>query len=722
MADTKRRQKGRRRRRQPDQGPRRSIIWRWRRGLFLVGLLLVAGVAGVGYVLSRVELPPEQVQAQTSFICAADVATGCNETNAIARLHAEQDRVNVRLEQIPPVMVNAVLAAEDKDFFKHGGVDPFGIIRAAWADVRNRGARQGGSTITQQYVKNVYLTKERTISRKIKEAVLAVKVEQKFSKRDILERYLNTIYFGRGAYGVGAAASTYFGKPVEALSLPEASYLAGLIRSPESADAVRDPDAASQRRQRVLDAMVEEKYVTADEAAAAAAVPWVVGQTVLPRSAQEGFGPVVGSTFGTKYFVDYVHRQLLAKGFTDAEIYAGGLRIYTTIDLNLQHAGFDAVGNTLDQEDDPNAALVAIDEKGQIKAMVGGRDFETDKVNKAVGTEGGGSGRQAGSAMKPFVLAAAVKQGISVDSKFNAPGELKIPKANAGKTWTVHNYGNEEFDVLSLIEATRSSVNTVYAQLMVKVKPENVVPLAQRMGITSPLQPVNALVLGSESVSPLEMASAYSTFADGGVHVQPTAILRVERANGSVIGFDQPQEQVFTPQENDIITYCLRQVVTAGTGKGASFGKPVAGKTGTTQDNNDAWFVGYTPNGLTTAVWMGYDPTVNADGSLEPRYMNDVHGKAVTGGSYPATIWRNFMEHWTDGMDVGSFHTPRSFPGVVLNAELTTTSSTEDTTTTTTLPPATTLPPVTVPPTTGAPPTTEDSSTTTATGPPITVG
>src|SRR6266508_669783 len=561
MADTKRRQKGRRRRRQPDQGPRRSIIWRWRRGLFLVGLLLVAGVAGVGYVLSRVELPPEQVQAQTSFICAADVATGCNETNAIARLHAEQDRVNVRLEQIPPVMVNAVLAAEDKDFFKHGGVDPFGIIRAAWADVRNRGARQGGSTITQQYVKNVYLTKERTISRKIKEAVLAVKVEQKFSKRDILERYLNTIYFGRGAYGVAAAA-----------------------------------------------------------------VPWVVGQTVLPRSAQEGFGPVVGSTFGTKYFVDYVHRQLLAKGFTDAEIYAGGLRIYTTIDLNLQHAGFDAVGNTLDQEDDPNAALVSIDENDQIKSMVGGRDFETDKVNKAVGTEGGGSGRQAGSAMKPFVLAAAVKQGISVDSKFNAPGELKIPKANAGKTWTVHNYGNEEFDVLSLIEATRSSVNTVYAQLMVKVKPENVVPLAQRMGITSPLQPVNALVLGSESVSPLEMASAYSTFADVGVHVQPTAILRVERANGSVIGFDEPQEQVFTPQENDIITYCLRQVVTAGTGKGASFGKPVAGKTGTTQDNNDAWFVGYTPNGLTTAVWMGYDPTVNADGSLEPRYMNDVHG------------------------------------------------------------------------------------------------
>jgi penicillin-binding protein 1A len=338
--------------------------------------------------------------------------------------------------------------------------------------------------------------------------------------------------------------------------------------------------------------------------------------------------------------------------------------------------------------------------------MVGGRNFATEKVNLAVGTDGGGSGRQAGSSMKPFVLAAAVKQGISVNSKFEGPGELKIPKANAGKTWTVHNYGNSDYGVLSLIEATRNSVNTVYAQLMVKVKPENVVPQAQRMGITSPLQAVNALVLGSESVSPLEMASAYSTFAMGGVHTTPTVVVRVERSDGSVVAFDQPQEQVFTPEENDIVTYCLRQVVSGGTGKGADFGKPAAGKTGTTQDNNDAWFVGFTPNGLTTAVWMGYDPTVNDDGSLSPRYMDNVHGKPVTGGSFPATMWRKFMQHWTDGMDVGSFHTPKSFPGVVLNGELTTSTSSD--TSSSTEPPSSTAPPTTAP--TTAPSSTEPTT------------
>ncbi len=676
-----------RRSRRP-QEPRRSIFWRWRRGLFLIGLMVVASSAGVGYILSNIELPPEQVQAQTSFICAADVPAECNESNAISRLHAEQDRVSVRLDQVPAVLVNAVLAAEDRDFFRHSGVDPIGIARAAWADIRNRDARQGGSTITQQYVKNVYLTSERTLARKIKEAVLAVKVEQRFTKQEILERYLNTIYFGRGAYGVGAASRAYFGKAVGELALHEAAYLAGLIRAPEEADAARVPDAATARRRQVLDAMVAVGYIEPAERDAANLVPWVVaplsqGGTVLQRTEQQGFGAVIGTEMGTEYFVDYVLRELRAKGFTDAEIYAGGLRIYTTLDMNAQRAAYDAVVTTLNQEGDPKAALAAVDENGYIRAMMGGRSWAESKVNLATGD--GGTGRQAGSSMKPFVLAAAVKQGISVNSKFDAPATITIPRANAGRDWKVRNYGESELGILNIVDATRVSSNTAYAQLMLEVRPENVVPLAERMGITSPLDVVNALVLGTEEVAPLEMASAYSTLARGGVAVPSTSIVKVERPNGTVVTFDQPRDQVFSEQETSIITHCLRQVIERGTGTGARIGKPAAGKTGTAQENRDAWFVGYVPNGWAAAVWMGYDIDP-ATGEIPP--MDDVHGRAVTGGSFPATIWKEFMQRWTDGVDVGSFRTPGSFPGVVLNGDLTTSTSSTDTT----LPPTFTVP------------------------------
>jgi penicillin-binding protein 1A len=625
-------------------------------------------------------LPPPRVLAQTSFICAGDVAAGCNADNAMARLHAEQDRVDVHLDQVPAVLVQAVLSAEDRDFFAHGGVDPVGILRAAWSDIRNKSAVQGGSTITQQYVKNVYLSDERTLSRKLKEAVLAVKLEQKLSKEEILERYLNTVYFGRGAYGVGAAARSYFGLAVGDLNLAQAAYLAGLIRAPEAADATRDPAEASRRRLTVLDAMLEEKYITQAERDAANAVPW--DGYVLPRAEAQAFGDVKGAEYGTEYFVSYVRQQLLAKGFTDAEIYSGGLRVYTTLDFRLQQAAYTSITGTLDQPDDPQAALVAIDPTGRIVAMVGGRDFRTNEVNYALGTGFGGAGRQAGSAMKPFVLAQAVRDGISVESKFEAPGEVVIPKANAGEDWTVHNYGNESFETMNLIDATRLSVNTVYAQLMRAVAPQPVVDLAVKMGVTSPLDPVPALVLGAEEVSVLDLASAYSTFADGGTHVQPVSILRVERQDGSIVTFDQPRTEVFTRQETNIVTYCLRQVVLGGTGRGANPGVPVAGKTGTTQNNIDAWFVGFAPNGFTTAVWMGYDPIVNPDGSKTARYMNDVHGRAVTGGSFPATIWKQFMEVALEGVDVGSFNAPSSFPGERLNPELDTTTTTVETTTT----------------------------------------
>jgi penicillin-binding protein 1A len=345
------------------------------------------------------------------------------------------------------------------------------------------------------------------------------------------------------------------------------------------------------------------------------------------------------------------------------------------------------VASTLNKPDDPAAAVVALDPQGHIVAMVGGANFAASQVNYALGAAGGGSGRQAGSSMKPFVLAEAVKQGISVQSRFNAPGEIVIPKANAGGPWDVHNYGGESFGVLNLVQATQNSVNTVYAQLMLKVTPQPVVDLAQQMGVKSPLDPVNALVLGSEDVSPLDMASAYSTFADHGTHVDPVSVLRVERPDGSVVDFtNRTQTPVLTPAQTNIVTYCLRQVVLGGTGTGANPGFPVAGKTGTTQDNRDAWFVGFAPNGYTTAVWMGYP---NPPGT-PTRYMNNVHGIHVTGGTLPATIWRKYMEAVLGGQNVGAFTAPTSFPGVVLNPQLTsTTTGTTGTTGTTSTTPST---------------------------------
>jgi len=714
---------------------RRSLLWRWRRGLFLVGLLGVASLAGTGFVLAQIDLPPARFQAQTTFICTAEVVDDCNQANATARLSGEQDRVDVRLEDVPDVLVQAVLSAEDRDYFEHGGVDPAGIARAAWADIRGQGVRQGGSTITQQYVKTVYLTNERTIVRKIKEAVLAIKLEQELSKDEILERYLNAIYFGRGAYGVGAAARAYFDQDVAELDLAEAAYLAGLIRAPEAADALRDPEEASRRRRTVLQAMLEEGYIDEAQFAAADAEPWVEGDTIRTRPDRQGLGEIRGEEYGTAYFVEYVRQELLELGFSDDQIYGGGLRVYTTLDHNAQQAAWRAVTETLDDPAaDPQAALVAVDPSGAVRAMFGGRDFEAREFNFAATPPG----RAPGSAMKPFALASAVQQGISLQSRFEAPGRITLELP--GDDWRVSNYGGTEQGVLDLIDATRTSSNTAYAQLMLEVGPESVVQLAHRMGIERPLQPFPALVLGTEDVTPVEMASAYSTFANDGVHRSTHVITRVVRPDGSEVRPTLGAESVLTPDQNAQVVFALSKVVEGGTATGARLpNAPAAGKTGTTQDNVDAWFVGFTPNGLTAAVWMGYEP-LDTDGDGRPdeaRSMDSVRGRSVTGGSFPATIWRRFMTEWVDlvGGDVGRFESVPSFPGTVLGSDLSTTTTTlppcdegqEPTdddpcepTTTTTAPestttsaaPSTTAAPPTTAPTT-APPTTAPATTTT---------
>lgn len=691
---------------------RRSIVWRWRRGLFLLGLLGLAGLSGVAFAATRIELPPTEPPDLSSVVCGADVPEGCNADNALARFYASVDRVPVALDEVPQVLIDAVIAAEDRDFFSHGGVDPIGIARALWQDLRAGGFEQGASTITQQYVRTTYLSTERTVTRKLKEAVLAIKVEQELSKEEILERYLNTVYLGRGAYGIGAAARVYFGHSVTQVDLAEAAYLAGLLRAPEDGDAVRDPEEAGRRRETVLTAMVDEGYISDAEFEAAAAEPWTVATradgadgTILPRRTDNRFGEVRMAEYGTEYYRDYVYGQLKGLGYTDAQIYTGGLRIYTTLDPRAQQLAWQAVTSTLDQPDDPPAALVAVDQAGLIRAMVGGRNYAANQNNLATGS--GTPGRLAGSAMKPFVLAAALQQGISFNSLFNAQSPLVIPGANAGADWTVNNYEDAQQGILRVLDGTRVSSNTLFAQLIMAVGPQNVAAAAAQMGITSPLDPVPSLTLGSSPVTPLEMAVAFSTIARGGLYLQPQLVSRVEWPDGQVDTFVQEQRQALDPSHAQMITAALRRVVGNGTGVNATLTKPAAGKTGTTGNYQDAWFIGYLPNGWTASVWMGYDPIPNPDGSLTPRFMDNVHGRQVTGGSFPAMIWRRFMEPWAEGVDVGSFARVDSYPGRILN---------EGINTTTTLPP-TTAPPVTVPvpvPTTvplppcGAPPTTTD--------------
>jgi penicillin-binding protein 1A len=657
----------------------RNPFWRFRRALFVLGLVALTAAAGALALLSRIELPDDDFAelVQTSFLCTAEVSEGCGPEVATAQFSAGEDRKVVPYEALPEVLIQAVIAAEDRTFFAHRGIDPLGIARALYRDLRDEGVRQGGSTITQQYVKNAFLSPERTMVRKVREAVLAVKLERELTKEEILTRYLNRIYFGRGAYGVAAASQAFFGRPVEELDLAQAAYLAGLIRAPETADAERHPEEASRRRASVLVRMVEDGYITQAQADEAASRPW---SDVVPRRSREGLGPVRGSEYGTEYFVEAV-RQELAELFPDGQLYSRGLRVYTTLDHDRQRAAFETVTGLLSQPGDPQASIVALDGRGRVVAMVGGTDFSRSQVNLALGRAGGGSGRQPGSTFKTFALAEAIEQGFSARSLYPAPSSIVLAGANDGQDWRVSG-GASPDGFWDLVDALRVSSNTVYAQLMLDLGPDSVVELARRLGVSAPVTPVNSVVLGSGEVSVLDMAVAYSTLANEGMRYPPRLIDRVEDAEGNVLCWypsegscspvSEPRaELVLDPAIARQVNYALTQVVEAGTGRRARFGNAAAGKTGTTQDNRDAWFVGFTC-GLTAAVWMGH-----AGAPGEPaRFMDDFRGLEVQGGGFPAELFSRFMARATRGAPPCTLPVQHDFPGIVANVELSTTTST----------------------------------------------
>ena len=606
-------------------------------------LRALSAISAAALISASCSLAPMDLRAERPLELRSTIFA--SDGRPLARLY-KQNRALIALDDLPQDLVDAVLAAEDARFYEHGGFDLRSIARAALVNLQEGEVVQGGSTITQQYVKNTYFRHAaRTFRRKARELRLAIEVERRYSKDEILEKYLNTVYWGQGAYGVRAAAETFFGHGARTLSLPESALLAAVIKSPAYYDPRSHPEHARVRRNYVLDRMVSLGDVSASAARKAKREGLGVG----------GRSPHV--TTRRPYFVEAVKREILSDprfGSNEQEraraLYTGGLRIESTLDRRLQSVAERAVRDVLDQPGDPEAALVALRPRsGRIVAMVGGRDWSRSQVNLALGRAGGGSGRQPGSAFKPIDLATALESGIPMATKYSSsPVTFTF---DDGTTWPVSNNEGGGYGPLTLDEALVHSVNGVYARLGMDVGPDRIASQAALMGVRSKLPAYPSIALGAANVSVLDMAAAYATLDNYGRAVEPTTIRKVTLPSGEVLPPDQDVvEGAVSPGNAYQITKAMEEVVERGTGTAANIGRPVAGKTGTTNDFTDAWFVGYTPN-LVTAVWVGYPQ------GLVP--MTNVHGIRVFGGTLPAMIWRSFMSEAVAGTPVESFEVPK---------------------------------------------------------------
>ena len=537
---------------------------------------------------------------------------------------AGHHREPVALGRMSRWLAPATVAIEDRRFWRHGALDYEGIARAALADLKAGHVVQGGSTLTQQLVRDRYLGHRRmTLRRKLREACLAVELARRWSKRRILKAYLNLVFYGHHAFGAQAAAWTYFSRPASRLTLSQAALLAGLPQAPSVDDPFARPRAARVRRDEVLAAMRRRGAISPGQYRTAVARP--LGVRPGHRYSRVAFPT----------FFDFAQRELVARvGGRRAR--RGGLRVRTTLDPRLQRLAERASARWLHARSDPAAALVAIDPRnGAIRAMTVRRpDRRAWRFNLA-----SQSHRQAGSAFKVFTLAAAIERGIPLSSVWHGPSSLTIPSKrclNATGRWVVHNFADESTGTMTLRQAIAHSVNTIFAQVVMRVGPRRVVAIAHRMGIGSPLRPVCSITLGPEGVSPLEMTRAFATLAAGGVRHRATSLRRVAAADGAVVSRLRPAgRRALTRRVAEQVTSALTGVIRSGTGRAADPGRPAAGKTGTAEDFKDAWFCGYVPQ-LAACVWMGY-PQAEIP-------MHDIDGFAqVVGGSVPARIWHDFM-------------------------------------------------------------------------------
>jgi penicillin-binding protein 1A len=639
---------------------------------------LVVGLVVLAVAASSCDLPSlrearRQADAlpETTLLYAAD-------GSLITRLHAGVDRVSIGSGKIPDVVRDAVVAVEDQRFYDHKGLDLRAVLRAAYVDATTGEVVEGGSTITQQLVKNVYVGRERSLGRKLQEAYLAWQLEHRLSKDRILTKYLNTVYFGNGAYGIQAAAETYFGVRPMDLTLEQAALLAGLIAAPVDYDPVTHPVRAKARRKRALRAMLEQGMIDRPTYERAVATPITLNMSTEDET-----------RYPAPYFVDYLKEWFLSNprfGETPQErydlLFEGGLRIVTTLDPQMQAAAERAVASVLTEPSDPYAALTAIDPRtGFVRAMVGGRDYwdPDDRFARINLATGGSTGRQAGSAFKPFALVAALEHGVTRSQPLNG-SSASIP-LETGEVWQPKNAEGGGYGTISLESATVYSVNIAYANLLTVIGAGDpyagaaaTVEAAIRMGIrccprtTEPNRPLAAVpsaVLGVNEVSTLEMASAFGTLAFGGQHVQPTPVISITTADGTVLYEAEPKpkpavDPAIAAEAVDI----LEGVVERGTGRGANIGRPQFGKTGTSQNAADAWFVGAVPQ-LSTAVWVGFP-----QGQI-PMCCGNVRIPTVYGGTWPVAIWRAFMLEATASMQVKDFPEAPEVEYVTLRVDVT---------------------------------------------------
>lgn len=600
--------------------------------LFIALCLVVFAGLGFGYIFAAYQSLPA---VGNNMRPAVSSQVFDSHGRLITTLHSDQNRLPIDINKVPQNLQNAFIAAEDNRFYEHIGIDPIGIFRAIFANLTNRGIAQGGSTITQQLAKNAFLSQEQTLKRKIQEAMLALEIEHKYSKKEILEMYMNQIYFGQGAYGIQTAAKTYFNKDVNELTLTQCAMLAGLPKSPNYYSPFNNLNEAKKRKNVVLDQMVKYGYVSATEAEDAKNQDLGLSKSHQSKEADEYAS-----------FIDYVSQQV-AKKYGDDALYKEGLKIYTTMDVDKQHAAVRAMRNLPNNYTDengltqPQAAIVSIDPKtGHILAMVGGRGQDSfNRASMAV--------RQPGSAFKPFVYLTALQHDMTPDTTMN---DQPVTYGN----WSPKNAGGSYSGTMTLSDALAHSVNTIAVQLADQVGTKNIIANAKKMGITTlDAKDDNlAMALGglTKGVTPLEMASAYGTFANKGVHVKPTAIVKILDRNGNVLEDastlekEETKTRVMSEREAYEMTTMLEGVIDHGTGTAAAIGRPAAGKTGTTDDNKDAWFVGYTPD-IVTAVWIGDDTGSHSLGE-------------VYGGTIPAEIWKDYMSSATSDESGGDFSAP----------------------------------------------------------------
>ena len=613
--------------------------------LVVIMVICVAG-AGAGFLLSITGTLPDV--SQTLSPAASSQIYDC-KGRLITTVHAEQNRLPVKLADTPKDLQNAFIAAEDIRFYKHHGIDPIGIARAVVSNIRHRDATgQGGSTITQQLARNAFLTQEQTLKRKLLEGVLAVEIENKYTKAEILEMYMNQIYFGQGAYGVQTASHVYFGKDVKDLNLAQCAMLAGLPNSPNYYSPFHNLQAAKYRQGVVLDQMAKYGYISQEQANEAKAQDLGL---VKPGSNQD-------DNKLASYFVNYVVQQVSDK-YDSSAIYKEGLKIYTTLDLDMQKDAENAVNKDLPKGTknakgitQPQGALLAIETKtGDVKAMVGGRG--EDQFNRATQMY-----RQPGSAFKPFTYVTALEKGMSPNMM------LDNSAVSFAGGWSPKNYGHTTGGLVTMTEALVKSMNIPTINLANKVGMSNVIKTAEKCGISSLVDSgkysdnnLSASIGGlSKGVSLWDMAQAYSVFANNGQLIKPRVILKIEDRNGNILEDhtgESDAEQVLDANAVARLNVMLQQAVMRGTGRNAYFGRPVAGKTGTTNGAHDAWFVGYTPN-MVTAVWIGDDTSTNA---------------GYTGSTIPATIFRDFMSQATASQSASSFNIPASIQGELAKAQ-----------------------------------------------------